>query len=300
MSLRTRFNIVFIIIFLVGLSVSALIGRHLLQQSARDEIVREALLMMESAVSVRSYTVDEIKPLLDPLNAESFHPQTVPAFAATETFNRLKEKYPEYSYREAVTNPTNPRDETEWWEAKIVNTFKGSPALSEIVGERSFHGKPFLYVARPIKIKKPACLACHSDPSIAPPSLIGHYGIRGGFNWKLNEIVGTQLVSVPMSLPVSKANKLFGIFIAIYTTIFSILMIALNIMVSRMVVRPVVEMSIAAERISKGDFSVEEFGEGSGNEISTLQASFNRMRRSLEHALRMQDKLLEQMKKSGN
>ena len=50
----------------------------------------------------------EIKPHLDPMLEATFLPQTVPAYSAIETFARLQKKYPDFSYREATLNPTNP------------------------------------------------------------------------------------------------------------------------------------------------------------------------------------------------
>ena len=40
----------------------------------------------------------------------TFLPQSLPAYAATEIFSTLRQQHPEYSYKEAVLNPTNPRD----------------------------------------------------------------------------------------------------------------------------------------------------------------------------------------------
>jgi protein-histidine pros-kinase len=45
-------------------------------------------------------------------------------------------------------------------------------------------------------------------------------------------------------------------------------------------------MSASADKISQGDFKVPEFGKGS-DEIATLGTSFNRMRRSLQKALKI-------------
>jgi protein-histidine pros-kinase len=46
-------------------------------------------------------------------------------------------------------------------------------------------------------------------------------------------------------------------------------------------------MSEAADKISQGDFNVPEFVKKGGDEISGLGTSFNRMRRSLQKALKL-------------
>ena len=78
---------------------------------------------------------------------------------------------------------------------KIVEAFRGDAGLKETTGVRMTQAGPSLYVARPIKIGNGACLACHSEPSAAPASLVRTYGDQNGFGWKLNEIVGAQVVS---------------------------------------------------------------------------------------------------------
>ena len=62
MGLRLKFNLVLIVVFLAGFAAAGFISRQLLQQNARDEVVRNARLMMETAISVRTYTVTQIAP----------------------------------------------------------------------------------------------------------------------------------------------------------------------------------------------------------------------------------------------
>jgi protein-histidine pros-kinase len=76
------------------MAVSAWVSYQLLQNNAKQEVLRNAGLMMEAALSIRGYTVSQVKPHLEPQLAETFLPQSVPAFAATETFNTLRKKYP--------------------------------------------------------------------------------------------------------------------------------------------------------------------------------------------------------------
>ena len=51
-----------------------------------------------------------------------------------------------------------------------------------------------------------SCLTCHSTPDKAPPEMIKLYGTANGFGWKLDEIIGAQVVSVPMSVPLTMAQ----------------------------------------------------------------------------------------------
>jgi methyl-accepting chemotaxis protein len=244
---------------------------------------------MEAALAVRGYTVSQVKPLIEAQLAEKFLPQSVPAYAASETFNTLRKKYPDFTYKEALLNPTNPRNKAVEWENDIVNSFRNTGASAEVTGERDTAVGRMLYIARPIQIKDAACLVCHSVPGAAPASMVKLYGESNGFGWKHQEIVGAQVVSVPMTLPIKNANDAFMTFMGSLAAIFVVTFVVLNIMLSVMIVRPIRRMSASADRISQGDFNVAEFGKGS-DEIAALGTSFNRMRRSLQKALKLIEK----------
>jgi methyl-accepting chemotaxis protein len=287
MGLRLKFNLVLVVVFLAGFAAAGFVSRELLQENARDEVVRDARLMMEAAGSVRTYTVDQIRPHLIKQLDEVFLPQTVPAFAATETINTLRKKYSEYSYKEATLNPTNPRDRTLDWEADLVNRFRDHADLKEIVNERQSSNGRSLFIAKPIQISNPACLQCHNTAADAPPTMVKIYGDSNGFGWKHNEIVGAQLVSVPMEVPLQKAERAFTTFMGSLAAVFVAVFIVLNIMLSWLIVRPIRKMSESADKISTGDFGEPEFKEKGGDEVAVLGSSFNRMRRSLEKAMQM-------------
>jgi len=286
MGLRLKFNLVLSIVFLSGLAVTGFVSHSLLQQNAREEVVRNAELMMESALAIRAYTVSHIKPQLEAQLLQKFLPETVPAFAATETLNKLKQKYPDYSYREATLNPTNPRDRAMDWEADIVQVFRNT-TTQEIVGERNTPTGRMLYIAHPIQIKNGACLACHSTPEAAPATMLQLYGSANGFGWKQNEIVGAQVVSISMSLPIKNANRAFGTFMGSMIAVFVTTFIVINVMLSWLIIRPISRMSAAADEVSTGNFDVPEFAVRGKDEVALLGSSFNRMRRSLKKALQM-------------
>ncbi len=87
MKLIVKFNLVFILVFLLGLAAAGYVSNELLQKNARDEIVQSARLVMESALANRAYTSTQVGPLLQTQMKYSFLPQSVPAYSATEVFN---------------------------------------------------------------------------------------------------------------------------------------------------------------------------------------------------------------------
>ena len=127
MKLVAKFNLVLVGVCSIGLAIAGYLSYNILQKNAREEVVQHAGMMMEAALAIRSYTVGEIRPLLKLQMTRTFLPQTVPAYAATQSFDKLRKNHPEYSYKEATLNPTNLRDRAADWEADIVQSFRNNP-----------------------------------------------------------------------------------------------------------------------------------------------------------------------------
>src|SRR5256885_12915056 len=157
MRLLAKFSLIFAVVFGLGLAAAAFLFHDSLQRSAREQVLHEAQIMMETALAMRNYTTEQIRPVMNeisqPYDAKAvdpisricareaaarrvFRPQTVPAFAATEIFNYLRKKYPDYFYKEASLNPTNPRNRVVDWEEDILNVFRNRPDLALLDGER--------------------------------------------------------------------------------------------------------------------------------------------------------------------
>ena len=283
MGLRRKFNLVLLVVFLLGLTVTGYVSWDLLQRNAREDVVRNADLMMEAGLAVRAYTVDQVRPQLDLQLMRVFLPQSVPAYAATETMTPVKQKYADYTYKEATLNPTNPRDRAADWEADLVQEFKNQPTVTQLSGERDTPTGRSLSIARPIKITNPACLGCHTTPEMAPATMITRDGPGNGFGWKLNDIVGTQVVSVP----IRNAERAFYTFMGSLAAVFLLVFVVLNVMLSRMIVHPIARMAHPADQVSTGNFEIPELAESGQDEIAVLGRAFNRMRRSLQKALQM-------------
>jgi len=243
--------------------------------------------MMESALATRAYTSKQVRPLLETQMKYQFLPQSVPAFAANEQFNDLRKKFIDYDYKEATLNPTNPRNRATDWETDVVHQFRQTPEREELIGERETPSGRSLYLARPLQIKDAACLYCHSTVDTAPKTMIQLYGPANGFGWKLNEVVGAQIVSVPMTLPVKRADDTFKVFLISLSAVFAFIFVALNLMLHAIVIRPVTRLSRLADEVSLGNLDAPEFVRKGKDEIAILAGSFNRMRTSLVQAMKM-------------
>jgi HAMP domain-containing protein len=289
MKLLAKFNLILGLVLGAGLAIAAAFSQHLLQKDAREEVLWQARLMMEAMRAARDYTTKQVKPLLvnQQEHQRSFLPQTVPAFAATENFDYLRPSYPDYEYKEAALNPTNPRDRAVDWEADIINTFRNHPgAAKELVGERDTPTGRSLYLARPIKADPP-CLECHSVARVAPAAMIRRYGPNNGFGWQPNEVIGAQIVAMPMTVPTRMADQAFQTLAIYLAAVFLASLLLLDFVLLVTVVRPLRRLSTMADQISVGQMDMPELPAQGKDEISVLAGSFNRMRRSLDRALKM-------------
>lgn len=289
MKLLLKFNLIFLTVMALGIGVSGYITNLLLRQQAQEEALDKARLLMDKAQAVRGYTSGQITKLLETQMKYEFLPQSVPSYSAVEVLGALKQRYPEYFYKEATLNPTNPRDRAVGWEVDVVNQFRNNGELKEFVGRRDTPTGPALYVSRPLKITNPACLQCHSSVEAAPKTMVDRYGSANGFGWQLNETIGAQIVSVPLEVPMKRADQSFTVFIGSLLGVFAVVGVVLNLMIWFVVVRPVTKLSQLADRVSQGDLEAPEFDVSGKDEISVLAQSFSRMRASVVAAMKMLD-----------
>jgi protein-histidine pros-kinase len=96
--------------------------------------------------------------------------------------------------------------------------------------------------------------------------MLKHYGSRNGFGWGTNEIVGAQIISVPMSVPVSMAEKGFRELLINLGLTFVVILVLVDLGLYYIVVKPLRTISSA------------------GDELADVTSSFNRMHTSLKKA----------------
>ena len=287
MSLRFKFNAIMMLTLILGLGASSAIFWRVAGNNARDQLHSQIFVLRAQALAVRRYTSEEIKPLLADMSNLQFLPQTVPSFSAQTAFNNFRQQLPDFSYKEAALNPTNLADKAVDWEIDVIEKLRNEPALKELTLIRSTSNGDQYTVAFPLKVDSDDCLSCHSTPDKAPRSMIALYGNKNGFGWKKGEIVGAQIFSVPLSTSQQQIRDNLIILVGSVGGIYLVLLVLLNLVLGRLVITPVTKMSAIAEAVSMGDSSPPEFTSESADEIGALSRSFNRMRRSLDNAIKM-------------
>jgi HAMP domain-containing protein len=365
MRLLLKFSLVYVVVFGIGLGVAGSLFHGQLQRNAREQVLFQAQVMMETALAMRHYTTEQVRPSFsdatqredevasivqelcskrvvlrtvmerriaaeraaaekaraqrspepgptapaptpvaaavreeaaaDPFldlcarkgaGRRSFRPQTVPAYAATEIFGYLAKRHPEFTYKEAALNPTNPRNRAVDWEEDIIKAFRNRPELAAFDGERASPLGLSLFLARPMRAG-PSCLECHSVASAAPPEMVALYGTGNGYGWKEKEVVAAQIISVPVAVTVAMADRAFRQVATSVVVVAVVTLVLLNLVLFLTVIRPVSRFAALADEISKGNMDVPEITVRGRDEISVLGEAFNRMRRSLAAAMKL-------------
>jgi Protein of unknown function (DUF3365)/HAMP domain len=268
-----KFNLLMVLLFGSGLLLISRLAFHFLMQDARSHVLQQAQLMAQSAQAMRDYTANELEPLLEDSSdaADKFLPQTIPFYSATRIFAGLNKQNPDYAYKEAALNPINLRDRAADWEADLINDFRNHPGEKELVGERDTPTGRSLYLAHPIAAED-ECLGCHGPPDKVMPMVVKTYGSVNGFGWKLKEIIGAQIVSVPMTVPIHIADQAFRRLMWNLAGIFIITLAAID---------------LSLYFIVRGELDLSELPVRGKDEIAGLTQSFNRMFVSLVKALKL-------------
>ncbi|NEO32540.1 MAG: DUF3365 domain-containing protein [Symploca sp. SIO3C6] len=294
LKLGIKLNLLLLSVFLVVVLISGFALSKILDQYAQQVVEDRALLLIETMSSVREYTFKEVGPELAPRleTEDQFLPETVPAYSARSVFDYLRERdhgnYENFFYKEATLNPTNKRDKADKFEQQIVEQFRKQKNLTEQTGFRSFPGGKLFYVARPLVVNNSSCLKCHGIPEDAPKSQILTYGDQDGFGWKLNEIIGAKVLSVPASTVFNEAQRLRFVVIGILGGFFLLAIVLINLFLNFSVIKHLRRMAKLSTQVSTGDMEVE-FKHDANDEIGVLATSLNRMKVSLQMAMEMLD-----------
>ncbi|MFY7896377.1 MAG: c-type heme family protein, partial [Phycisphaerales bacterium] len=197
-------------------------------KTAQRETVTRAEMLLATMDSVRQYTIKNVRPALEEANAgagagvsgaaahealeltpelrarlddENFRSEMVPGFSAMQVARHFaaNEKYKHFVYREASPNPTNRSNRTDSFEEQLVAKFQEDRNAKESSGIIERNGVRTFYIARPMIVGDARCLDCHTTPEKAPRRQVELYGSEGGYNWKLGDVIATQVVYVPVS-----------------------------------------------------------------------------------------------------
>ncbi|OUL35780.1 histidine kinase, partial [Nostoc sp. T09] len=144
------------------------------------------------------------------------------------------------------------------FEAKLIERFESDRTLKTLSDFRSQAGEKLFYSAQPLTVSNSSCLLCHGKPDQAPKSHVQRYGTQNGYGWKLNQVVGTQIIYIPASEVFANAHKALFLFVSIFIGIFALVIVSINYLLKWRVIQPLKPMVQLAQTISRETVSVTE------------------------------------------
>lgn len=283
--IRSIIRRILLSVFLLSLITGTGAFYFVLHDRAVRQAEEQARTLLATALAVRGYTTDHILPKLSKLPTDTFSEETVPSFAAQTVFRSLTGQAAGYGYREPALNPTSPTDLPTPFETGLIREFRDNAALKELSGVHDSGQERLFYLARPMRITNPACLVCHDTPDRAPPAMVARYGKTNGFGWQLNEAVGIQLLTVPVTREfgglVELTAYLAGGLLLIFALCYAVLTAALDALLAR----PLKSLAAAADAASLSGSHTVTIPDEAVAELHSLSASVERLRNSLARCM---------------
>jgi len=273
--LGTKFTVILLLVLLMGSALGGMVMSRALQHRAEQKVVAEGMVLMETIEAVRTYTDEQVRPLLESKwMGDAFVPEVVPAYAARRTFENFQARsvtYKDLGYKDAMRNPTNPKDLANPFEESLIQQFLET-SQEKLSGFQDVPGQgKMFYSAQPIKIESESCLRCHGRVADAPAQMIALYGTERGFGWELNKVIGAAVVYSPAEAVFQESRRAFSTVMSIFFGAFAIALLGLNLLLKPAVINPVQQLAHIAHKLSAEEMkSPEDFNKGESQQLTSL------------------------------
>jgi signal transduction histidine kinase len=287
MKLSLKFALITALLLFATSAVSAWVLIQHQEKAMQDEVRQRALTVLSFGEACRAYTNKQLRPKINNLVKKHqeemvFEAQSA-TFVARGTFEELRQRLPEYSFREASLNPLNLVNRASPEEERLIRQFAVDPELKEVTGFAQRYGREYFYVARPIRVEK-RCLECHHSPETAPPDVVARYGSQHGYGWKEGEANSALLVSVPSQdireQQVAIVWKVGGTFAGAGVILFGAIYFLFEFLVNRRLRRAAAVMG----QVAAGGSADARLDDKNRDELGVLAEAFNSMSGTLHQS----------------
>lgn len=286
MSLQVRFAVMLIIIFIVSLPLVGAAAYFVLQKNINEDVFEQAKFFLNTMETVRQHVGKVMRPAAQENIPGKFDVRLMStSFAARGVAERLKEKFPEYTFRHVSLNPRNPVNRADNFEQNVLQFFGSNRQLSETKGFIGKGNAEYFYVAKAV-ISESSCMQCHSQPDVAPQEVIAAYGNTAAFGWQPDQVMASLIVYVPTKLAREHAYKALLTFMLLYAAVFFVILFMIDRAIVNGIIKPIRKFAATADEISKGNFE-KDFAVSGSDEIKTLAEAFGRMKTSIIASMNM-------------
>lgn len=288
-SISRRFNLSILGVYLLSIVISAptiyFYTRHEVYAQSSEELG----LLVDMVKSIKGYVAQDLRPYF--LKQGLFHTAGFSGIVAvSRVSNNFKGMQPSYSIRNVSDNPLNPGNMPAALEVDLLSRFRQDRGLEELRVEGAIDGKRMLVRSAPIVSAK-GCLRCHGDPAQVPDEITTQYGTAKGYHYRLGDVVGVEVVGVPIDDVDALAFKRSSVAIGLLTLLFGIVMVTVNLLVGRNLISPLLTITDTARAVAKGQLD-QALTIERNDEIGELARSVELLRRSFAQ-------LMKRMRKDG-
>lgn len=282
-SITRRFNFALLVLYVLSIAISAPVIYIATERQVNAQADRELRLLVDMVRSVQGYVAQHMRPFL--VERGMFYPGGLSGIVTTNLVaEQFKQLQPAYYIRTVSDNPLNPANRPQAFEQQLLNRFRSDRTMGETTEVGVIDGQRLLVSAAP-KESKNGCLQCHGDPRTAPEAIKARYGDTSGYNYEDGALVGVSLVGVPLADVQAVAIERSLIAFGMLTILFAAIFLSINILVRRSLVRPILEISDAAKRISRGQLDSPVTTDRE-DEVGELAKSIELLRRSFVQAMK--------------
>lgn len=282
-SISRRFNLSIIGVYLLSIVISAptiyFYTRHEVYQQANVQLG----LLVDMVKSIKGYVSSDLRPYF--MKQGLFHTAGMSGIVAiSKVAQNLKAMQQNYSIRNVSDNPLNANNGPQTLEVDLLTRFRADRRLDELRVEGMISGQRMLVRSVPIMSKK-GCLRCHGDPGDVPAEVTSEYGRSSGYNYKVGDVVGLELVGVPIGDIDALAFKRSSIAVGLLTLLFTLVFVAINLLVRRYLISPLLEITETAHAVAKGRLD-QPLSMDRNDEIGDLARSVELLRRSFAQLMK--------------
>lgn len=194
--------------FVVGLSViMAVLGVFfavIISMNLRHQLVTDtehkASLVLSQAEAVQAYVREMLRPAMyHLLPPDGFLLEAMStSYVTRKVMSDLNARGDQFRYRRVAQGARNPDYEADAFERALIARFEADPTLTRLEEMTTRDGEEVFVAARPVRFEA-SCLHCHGDPAVAPKALLERYGDKRGFWRHKGELVGLDLVTMPVA-----------------------------------------------------------------------------------------------------
>ena len=254
LKLGARFTIIMLVVYILSLPVMIIGSYYILKKNAVRETLEESNLMLAAMEGARKYTAEVLRPTVTKELPNKFIVEAMSAtFVAKGVEKRIRERLPNYSFKEATLNPLNLEYKADDFEKEKIEDFRAGRLTKEWRGYKQTGAGSFYVIMRSVEIK-PDCLRCHGDPAFAPSEVKERYGTTHGYGWKAGEIQTVNSVYVPADVPIQNAKKALVLFSIIYSVFFFAVIIIIDRLIIASIIKPIEHFVEIADEVSRGRF----------------------------------------------